>query len=160
MLAAEDRPIRVVEEGDQIVTPDENDLRLGDEQRDDGAPESLRPRLWRSERRRGPVEGTHSSGHLAVTRKEPSQLARLWRLRSHRFARAPPCRAPPPGMTEAPFAGRWCASRTSERMYSLTVVKPRRSHSLMMNARIERGREMLRVVMLLLIRSSFVTGLL
>ena len=43
-------------------------------------------------------------------------------------------------------------------MYSLAVVKPRRSHSLMMNVRMERGREMLRVVMLL-IRSTFVTEL-
>src|SRR5262249_29782308 len=126
---------------------------------DDGAPETLGPALGRSERRCGPVERAHARGHLAVAGKETSQLVPLRTLPAHRLAREPSRRALPRGAVESRSAGRLCASRTSERMYSLAVVKPRRSHSLMMNARMERGSEMFSVVMLL-IRSSLVTGVL
>src|SRR6185436_20022388 len=66
MFGAEDRPVRVVVEDDELGPPEEDDLSLRWQQHADDTAQALRPGLDRPERRGRPVEGTHSLAHFST----------------------------------------------------------------------------------------------
>src|SRR6185369_16842701 len=80
----EDGPIRVVVERGEIISPDEDDLRLRDEERRHCAAKTLRPRRGLPERRPRPIERAHPARHLGITRKDVEELALLGARLRHR----------------------------------------------------------------------------
>ena len=92
MLRAEHRRIGIVVDRDELGTPEEDDLRLRRQQDADRAPEALRPRLHRTERRCRPVVRADALAHLPaacqVGFRDDDRRAcagRVWRFVSPRL---------------------------------------------------------------------------
>ncbi len=66
VLGAEHRSVSIVIERDQLLSPEERDLRLGWQQDAECASQALRPCLDGAERRCRPVELSDESPHLAA----------------------------------------------------------------------------------------------
>ena len=66
MLVAQDRPVRVVVDGDVLRSPPQQQGKAICEQEPHHHPEGGRPRFDRADRRRGPVERANQVAHLAA----------------------------------------------------------------------------------------------
>ena len=87
VLGAEDRPIGVVVERDEVWTPEQDDLSLGGEQDAHRRAQALGPLGHGTQRRPRPVERAHAVAHLTAT-GEPLRghwLRRRCRVRAHRL---------------------------------------------------------------------------
>src|SRR5581483_7975989 len=74
MLVPGNRAVRVVVQLDELRPPPEKHRRVIAEQEAHHRPERVRPRLDRTDGRRGPIDRSHDGAHFSASRKHPIDI--------------------------------------------------------------------------------------